>query len=312
MMNTKPLVSVVTVTYNNGAFLKETISSVLAQTFRDFEYIIWDDGSTDDTKMIVESFSDQRIRYFYGANQGVGPATIEACKRVRGDYIARLDGDDVFLPEKLEKQIAFFNNNPRASVIGCSTYIIDTNSKIIGVSLHYCSSTILMHIIKNYSTPLTHSCSLFKTEDFLKVGGYPSTTSALDGIIWTRFKDVGPIINMPDILVKYRVHGPSITAIRTQGPYKEVIASLLKKIKADEGRDEFDNQLYNILYKKAKEWRNNNLNVYKFNRRRDSKQTSTLYRFVSLFCRILGKKRGLKFIFAINDLVGRIKYGLLF
>lgn len=93
-----PLVSVVSCVFNEGKYLKECIESVLSQSYRNIEYIIWDDGSTDNTKDIVMSFDDNRITYIYSENRGIGHSTIMACNKARGTYIARIDGDDVWLP----------------------------------------------------------------------------------------------------------------------------------------------------------------------------------------------------------------------
>ena len=106
-MNTikKPLVSVITCAYNEGKYLKECIESVLTQTYTNIEYIIWDDGSTDNTKQIVDSFDDKRISYYHSKNMGIGYSTVMACKKANGVYIARIDGDDVWFTEDEAKGI---------------------------------------------------------------------------------------------------------------------------------------------------------------------------------------------------------------
>ena len=90
MNENKPLVSVVLCTYNDELYISQTIESVLCQTYTNFEFIIWDDGSTDGTASIIKSYKDQRIKYFYHINTGIGEAAGLACQQAQGKYIARL------------------------------------------------------------------------------------------------------------------------------------------------------------------------------------------------------------------------------
>ena len=117
-------VSVIIPTYNRDAVLKRAIKSVLSQTFQDFELIIVDDGSIDETKEVINSFRSSKIKYFYQKNSGgaAGPKNT-GIKIAQGKYIAILDSDDEWLPEKLEKQIEFFEKNPEISVLACNFLI---------------------------------------------------------------------------------------------------------------------------------------------------------------------------------------------
>ncbi len=111
-MATNDLVSIITPTYNCGRFIAETINSVLAQTYSNWEMIIVDDCSTDDTKTVVERFDDPRIRYIcLESNSGAAIARNTALKSAKGKWIAFLDSDDIWLPEKLEHQIKFMKDN---------------------------------------------------------------------------------------------------------------------------------------------------------------------------------------------------------
>ena len=106
------LVSVIIPTYNRAKLLKRAIESVLNQTFQDFELIVVDDGSTDDTKEIVKSFNNQKIIYIYQENFGGAalPKNV-GIKMAQGKYIAILDSDDEWLPEKLQKQVTLFERS---------------------------------------------------------------------------------------------------------------------------------------------------------------------------------------------------------
>ena len=109
-----PQVSVIIPTYNRAHLLSRAIKSVLNQTFQDFEIIIVDDASTDDTDKLVVSFHDSRVRYIqHEKNHGGGAVRNSAIKQAQGDYIAFLDSDDEWLPEKLEKQMKLFNGTSK-------------------------------------------------------------------------------------------------------------------------------------------------------------------------------------------------------
>jgi glycosyltransferase involved in cell wall biosynthesis len=111
-----PVVSVVIPTYNSAAFLREAIQSVLGQTYDDFEIVVVDDGSTDNTESVVHSFGDQ-VCYMKQQNQGAGAARNHGIKRSRGKYVAFLDADDLWLPGKLGEQIAVLDQDPKLGLV---------------------------------------------------------------------------------------------------------------------------------------------------------------------------------------------------
>jgi glycosyltransferase involved in cell wall biosynthesis len=110
------MVSVVIPTYNSGAFLREAIQSVLSQTYVDFEVVVVDDGSTDNTESVVHSFGDQ-VRYVKQQNQGAGAARNQGIKRSQGEYVAFLDADDLWLPGKLREQIPLLDRDPELGLV---------------------------------------------------------------------------------------------------------------------------------------------------------------------------------------------------
>lgn len=127
-----PLVSIVMVNYNKEQFLREAVESVIAQTYRNWELIIVDDGSTDNSAEILKGYKDERIRlYFLEENRHICYATNYGLERVRGEYVARLDSDDVWRADKLEKQIEFFRNTPEAEICFTKLDIIDGNGEIV-------------------------------------------------------------------------------------------------------------------------------------------------------------------------------------
>lgn len=121
-MEKNPLVSVITPAYNAESYLRDTIQSVLNQTYANFEHIIIDDGSTDNTRNIAQSFSDPRVRYLFQKNSGQSTARNNGIAAAKGKYIAFLDADDFFLPEKLSAQINYLESNPDCDFCYCKIY----------------------------------------------------------------------------------------------------------------------------------------------------------------------------------------------
>jgi len=132
MAHEKPVISVIIPTHNYSKFLPEAVESVLNQTFSDFELIIVDDGSSDDTAAVVEPYlRDCRVRYFYQDNKGLSAARNAGIKAAKGEFIALLDSDDVWMPTKLERQIQLFKDKPDVALVYCMVEHIDENGKAL-------------------------------------------------------------------------------------------------------------------------------------------------------------------------------------
>jgi len=116
----KPLVSVIIPAYNSARYISRAISSAIAQTYKDIEILVVDDGSTDRTADIVRSFGDPRIKYFYQENRGQGAARNNGIRISKGEYVTFLDSDDFYLPEKIDKQVNFLETNPEHQAVYCN------------------------------------------------------------------------------------------------------------------------------------------------------------------------------------------------
>lgn len=122
----KPLISVLMVTYNRAEFLKESIASVLNQTYKNIQFIIVDDGSTDDSCQIIEDFQDDRIElYRLKENRHICYATNYGFSKIKGEYLARIDSDEVWYPQKLTEQMEFMENHKECKICFTSVDIID-------------------------------------------------------------------------------------------------------------------------------------------------------------------------------------------
>lgn len=125
-----PLVSVIIPTFNRSAYLEQAIDSVLDQTFQDFEVVVVDDGSTDDTARVVSQIADPRIRYVSQENAGRSAARNRGLALSSGEFIAFLDDDDLYLRNKLRQQVAFLNDHPPVDLVASDSQVIDENGQV--------------------------------------------------------------------------------------------------------------------------------------------------------------------------------------
>ena len=135
-----PHFSVIIPCYNSERFIRETLNSVLTQTYTDFEIIIVDDGSVDDTRSIIESFDDSRIQYHFQSNRGLSATRNRLIELAKGELIAFLDHDDIWISNKLEQQIKCFNQSPEVMLVYTNGKTVDDAGNIYG---NYISSTEL-------------------------------------------------------------------------------------------------------------------------------------------------------------------------
>ena len=211
-----PLVSVVVTCYNYGRYLRECINSVLKQTYSNFEIIVIDDGSTDDTPQIIQSFLDNRlIKYFRQDNQGQATAKNEGIKRSRGDLIAFLDADDQWQPTKLEKQLYLFTSDQVGVVYSRASRINATGKPIPSpVDSKYLKprrGMVTNYLIYDNFVPF--SSSIVRSECFEKFGAFNDQLQM--GIDWDRWLRISTKYTFefcPEKLLIYRSgHGDQMS-----------------------------------------------------------------------------------------------------
>lgn len=204
------LVSIITPTYNCGKFINETIKSVLNQTYKNWEMIIVDDCSTDDTEKVVLKFDDERIKYYkLKTNSGAAVARTTAMQLAKGSYMAFLDSDDIWTEDKLEKQLNFMKKNNYA--FSCTSYEQideDGNSlkKIIN-SVEKCSYNRLL-----LDCPVGNSTVMY---DVKKMGKFevPNIRKRNDDALWLQMlKKEKYIYGFNSVLMKYRIRKNSISS----------------------------------------------------------------------------------------------------
>ncbi len=205
-MNSRCELSVVMSVYNGRDHLEEAIGSILNQSFLDFEFIIINDGSTDETKQILDRFAaqDSRIRVIHQKNSGLAASLNRGVRIARGNFIARQDADDVSLPGRLEKQMAFFKCHPE--IILCGTWFVEKNEdKGKRIRKYPLDDYTLRSNIK-YVNLFCHPSVMFLKKAFIQAGGYDeSFSTAQDFELWIRMVQVGKVANIPEILVEKRI-----------------------------------------------------------------------------------------------------------
>jgi len=203
-------ISVVIPTYNYGRFVHEAIDSVLAQTCAPLEIIVVDDGSTDGTEQIVRAYGD-RVRYIRQENAGVGAARNNGIANARGEYVAFLDSDDVWLPEKLAKQLARFDADPDLGLVYVGAERFD-ESGTLSVALDGMEGWIASELLRlERSVISSGSGTLLPKRVAEEVGGFdPDLQPSEDWDFCYRVALRHRIGFVPEVLVRYRQHGSGL------------------------------------------------------------------------------------------------------
>ncbi len=202
-----PAVSVIIPTYNRAHIIPQTIDSVLAQTFRDFEIIVIDDGSTDDTSALLQHRYGEKITYGRIKNSGLPAARNTGIKAARGHYIAFIDDDDVWLPDKLELQTTLMQNNPSLGLVYCGCYTINADGTVISETRPVKRGALFEDLLCSNFIVGSASAVLVTGGVFSKANYFDETLTACeDWDLWIRIAHDYPIDFIDKPLVKVRRH----------------------------------------------------------------------------------------------------------
>lgn len=208
----EPEISVVMAVYNGAKYLRDAVDSILSQTFADFDFIIVDDGSMDETPRILNSYDDSRIRIFTQINRGPAAAANKGIKESSANYIARLDADDVAAPARLEKQIKFLESNPDYVIVGGSMEFITADGKPIYTSTMPLTSDDIKRNIDAVGCPFLHSSTMFLKDSAIRCGLYnKELRTGVDPDFYKRLRYEGEMANLPICLGQYRLAPGAIT-----------------------------------------------------------------------------------------------------
>ncbi len=214
-MDEAPVISVIMPVYNADRYVAKAVESILAQTFTDFEFLIIDDGSSDRSRSILQHYAarDPRIRLISRPNTGYVVALNEMLAKATGKYIARMDADDIALPERFAKQVAFLEANPEFVCVGGAYQVIDDCDRLL---LHHLSMPTEDEENQRLSlgghTTICHPCAMFRRAAIAQVGDYdPDLMPTEDLDLWLRLGEVGKLANLDEPVLKYRFHNGSVS-----------------------------------------------------------------------------------------------------
>ena len=251
-----PAVSVIMPVYNGASFLKEAIESILKQSIENFELIIINDGSTDGAESIVNSYLSDKLIVFI--NRSVNKRLVytlnEGLEKARGKYIARMDADDTCLPDRLETQFNFLENNPLIHLVGSSYLVFNENGIKRQVNHPLKSVELAYRCISN--TFFCHPSVMFRSE-LIKSIGYYENVEAEDFRFFSKIAFHYPCVNIPTALVYYREHDANRSLI-----FKNELNLSLEETTIINVNRYFSKPLFQSLYTDYRLMRNKSVNQY--------------------------------------------------
>jgi glycosyltransferase involved in cell wall biosynthesis len=238
--NYKPLISIIINCYNGEKYLKYAIDSVYKQTYKNWEIILWDNNSYDNTRKISKKY-DNKLKYFKSkVNTILGIARVNAVNEASGELVAFLDCDDVWLPKKLEQQLLCFEQNPEVGIVYSKANIIDINGKIIGSmpnKLVLPTGIVFGELVKENFIPFVSA--LIDKKKYYECGGFAlHLINAIDYDLFLKISYYYPVIALNEITCMYRQHNNNLssrTGIIGAKEGLEIVKTFLPSIEAKEG-----------------------------------------------------------------------------
>jgi glycosyltransferase involved in cell wall biosynthesis len=209
-----PLVSVVMPVHNAETVVGDAIDSILEQTLKDFEFIVIDDGSTDDSGRILRKYAaqDTRIKLYSQPQSGLIASLNKHCRLARAKYIARMDADDISLPARLEKQFGFLETHPDIGVLGTWIRDVDPHRKPL-IEWPVPADPMVVRWFLFFGNCIAHPSVMMRKDLLERLGYYrPEAVYVEDYDLWIRAAEVTGLANIPEVLVEYRVSQGSVSA----------------------------------------------------------------------------------------------------
>jgi len=212
-------ITVLLAVYNGQQYLRAAVESVLSQTFTQFEFLIIDDGSTDGSLNILREYAraDGRIRLVTRPNKGLTVTLNEGISLAKGEYLARMDADDICMPRRFERQLGYMKDHPECVLVGSRVELMDPEGlPIREMCLEQTHEEIdAAHL--NRGWPVVHPAAMIRLSALKQVGGYRDEFNTLEDLdLFLRLAEVGKLANLPDVLLHYRQHFASVTHSREQ------------------------------------------------------------------------------------------------
>ena len=209
-----PLISVLMPVYNAQPYLAEAVDSILSQSLGDFEFLILDDGSTDRSLKILRAYAaqDPRIRLTSRANGGYVSALNVLLSQAQGELIARMDADDIALPERFAQQAEFLHQHPNVVCVGGAQTWIDAAGRVL---LHHPEAeqdAEIQRLALSGQTPINHPSAMMRRSALLQVGGYDEALCPAEDLdLWLKLGEIGQLANLGSTVLQYRQHSRSVS-----------------------------------------------------------------------------------------------------
>ena len=266
----QPTLSVILPVFNAEKYLNQAIESILNQTFDDFELIIINDGSTDSSKEIINSFNDERIVFVDQKNSGLPRTLNKGILISRAEIIVRMDADDISKLDRFQKQYSYLSKNKDVDVLGGSVNYINNKGKYLGRTFSLTRESLISYYLLNVGNVMCHPTLFVRKSAFERVGVYNTMlTENEDYHLLCKFLRSGiKLINLPDVLLDYRVHDKAISSnnfynrknslawrkiLNKDNPSKKLIAALevdklkLKNLSRNYNFDNLENQIFYLF-----------------------------------------------------------------
>jgi glycosyltransferase involved in cell wall biosynthesis len=229
IVKSTPTITVLMPVFNCELYIKEAVDSILNQTYTDFEFIIIDDASTDGTVSIIKSYNDVRIQLIEKSiNSGYTNSLNQGLKLAKGKYIARMDGDDISLPERFEKQVAYLEANPDVTLCGTCFTVIGSD---VVIQLPENHEAIKLAMLRGNC--IAHPTVVIRKEvlDELPMVYNVSKEPAEDYDLWVRVLSLGKLYNLQEVLLKYREHDTQVSQKRQEQQIQSALESRIQMLK---------------------------------------------------------------------------------
>jgi glycosyltransferase involved in cell wall biosynthesis len=224
-MSQPPIVSVLLPVYNGDRYLAEAIESILAQSFREFELLIINDGSTDRSRQVLERYAaqDDRIRLIHRENRGLIETLNEMLGLARGEFLARMDADDISLSDRFALQVKFLQQNPDYVCVGGAYDLIDPQGRSVLHSVMPEANPEIQQALLSGQTIINHPCAMIRRSALQRIGGYDEAMRTVEDLdMLLRLGEIGLLANLPDTVLKYRFHMQSVSAKHSDFQYQMI------------------------------------------------------------------------------------------
>ncbi len=214
-----PAVSVLMPVFDAERYVSEAVESILNQTFSDFEFIIINDGSTDKSLRILERYAarDERIRLISRANKGLIASLNEGIALAKAPLVARMDADDIALPDRLSRQVSFLDEHPEIVCLGGDHWFMDSKGRLLTLAHPATGNEEIQSLLLVGHNHLCHPTVVMRREAVERAGGYdPDTVCVEDYDLWLRLGEIGSLANLDSPVLHYRLLSSSISSARAE------------------------------------------------------------------------------------------------